>query len=242
MGLPAFGDFQEQQWDSGLFLLPDPSPRGHRCGVTFGHGGKQYCSGCPQTSWRQRGSLRLGETMEVLGVDWHRLAWGRRVWEGKVNCSCARAVLQRRNSFPEGFWRVGCCSPPPPFPCAGEQHISPPRSSSLPFRCLQWGRGAQYRLPVPCGSYPAATPPQLWRKRPHGCSCALCAVGQGRGAHLHVSQLSLPVSPQLSSAGCTGHISEISLPPAHGEHPGVLVLPHPGPRTPAVMMAHTHWW
>lgn len=131
MGLPAFGDFQEQQWDSGLFLLPDPSPWGRRCVVTFGHGGKQYCSGCPQTSWRQRGSLRLGETMEVLGVDWHRLAWGRRVWEGKVNCSCARAVLQRRNSFPEGFWRVGCCSPPPTFSlCRRTTHL--PTKEQLP--------------------------------------------------------------------------------------------------------------
>lgn len=157
MGLPAFGDFQEQQWDSGLFLLPDPSPRGHRCGVTFGHGGKQYCSGCPQTSWRQRGSLCLGETMEVLGVDWHRLAWGRRVWEGKVNCSCARAVLQRRNSFPEGFWRVGCCSPPHLFPVQ-ENNTSPHQGAApFPSGACSGGEGLSTAFLCPVG--PILPPP-----------------------------------------------------------------------------------
>lgn len=100
---------------------------------------------------------RLSPVLAVLGisVSWwchgvvgYRLASpcllaGRKVWEGKVNCSRAGAVLQRTNSFPEGFWSVGCCFFPSLsfFLSAVEQLISPPRSRSLPFQCLKWGEG-----------------------------------------------------------------------------------------------------
>lgn len=162
-GLSVFGDFQEQQWDTGQVLLPDLSHWGCRCGVGFGHGGKQHRSRCPQPCQGWRGSLCLGENIGVLGADWHRLAWGRRVWEGKVNCSCAGAILQRRNSFPEGFWRIGCCFSPL-LSLRRTTHL--PTEEHLPsFQVPAVGRGPQYLLPMPCGSHPVALPSQLWGKR-----------------------------------------------------------------------------
>lgn len=138
----------------GNTKCPHPDLGGAEAG--WGLGSRRFGAGC-------MGAAGL------LGTDWHLLAGGRRVWEGKVNCSGTEARLRRINSFPEGFWHIGCwvgCFFSPLSFCA-INHPYPHRGAD-PFPSLQRPEAVRRARCLPTLQHPAGpilrhpVAPWLW--------------------------------------------------------------------------------